>query len=832
MYFNTRRFFQFFCLGFLVSLAFTYAAVAAEPVSMDRIFPDSTKGFISTHSFALLAEKWKETQIGILMNDPIMQPFKEDLKEQLDKRLEERFGMTLDGVVKAPEGAGAAGMIAIPGKTPGYVLVIDVKGRTENVRQNVENLSKKLQERGVKRTTEKYKESEITVFTFPKKAQTAEPAASNTSSNTPPQTAKDQPVAEGVERKAFYLVKNDYMIVTDQLHLVQLLADRTDDSSKGALADVEDYQIVMKRCIDDMPKGTEPLIRWYIEPLNYGESIRVLMQGPVAQKRKNKPSIFSILKEQGFDAIRGIGGIANIRTEDKEVVYRFFIYTKKPYRLAMRMFVFPDSTNFVPPTWLPNDLARCSMFYVDPLAIFDNFGTLFDALIMQGETGVWNDILKGLEVDPDGPRINIREEIIVHLGHRVLGMSRYELPISPRSESIIVCVELKKDQEEAMNKALRKLFDNDTEMQKIEHKSYILWHRVAAEDVIMPGAELEGVPSLVSTPSGGTTQSDDDEEEEKDAEPFFPDAAITVAKGCLFVGTNSEYLKTILDRLDEKLPSIGDEAEYKEIDRIFASMGLTDKPHFMQFFARTDATIQPTYELIRQGRMGQSQAILGKALNALLMTEEEKEAGIRKQAIDGGKLPEFEKVRQYFGPSGLIGATEEDGYFFKGFLIEKKAEEQYGPNRKAEVDEEKTGHSEDLPQTEGAAVLENGESSPEPKKDSADSKPIQGKVSFSDGTPLTGGTVCFVSETVQLRGEVRKDGTYALGTLQDETGSLEGTYQVYFIMPKEKSESFIAVDKKFTAPETSGLMVKYDGTTLILDIEIEPEEIEPEKNEE
>lgn len=866
MYFNTRRFFQFFCLGILGSLLFATAGVAAEAlstdrISMDRVFPDSTKGFISTRSVSLLTEKWKETQIGTLMNDPIMQPFKDDFNNQLAKRMEDRFGLTLDGVVQAPEGAGAAGMIAIPGKTPGYVLVVDVSGRTENVRDKLENLSKKFLERGVKRTTEKYKGSEISVLTFPKRSETAKPAAEAAPLRPAPLKPVKEPVAtEETQRNAYYLVKNDYLVIADQLHLAQLMADRTDDSSKNALADVENYQIVMKRCIDDLPEGTEPLIRWYIDPLNYGESIRVLMQGPVAQKRKNKPSIFSVLKEQGFDAIQGIGGIVNIRTEDKEVVYRFFIHTKKPYRLAMRMFVFPDSTNFVPPTWMPTDLARCSMFYVDPVAIFDNFGTLFDALIMQGGTGVWKDILDGLETDPHGPQINIREEIVVHLGHRVLGMSRYELPISPQSESIIVCVELKEGKEEAMNKALQKLFDNDTEMQKTKHKSYILWHRVAAEDVIMPGADLEGVPSLVSTPSGGAAKAGDDEEDEeteKDAEPFFPDAAITVAKGCLFVGTNSEYLKTILDRLDEKLPSIGDEAEYKEIDRIFASMGLTDKAHFMQFFVRTDATLQPTYELIRQGRMGQSQAVLGKALNAILMTEEEKEAGVRKQAIDGGKLPEFEKVRKYFGPSGLFGATEEDGYFFKGFLLEKEDEEQYGPNRNAEAEDAKEkapaangtvllngkpleGAKVEFRSADGAVVGEaevkkNGKFEietetgkhevvlkVEPKKDSADSKPIRGKVSFSDGTPLTGGIICFASETAQFRGEVRKDGTYALGTLKDEALP-NGTYQVYFVMPEEESESFIAVHEKYTDPKTSGLLIKIDETVKVFDIKVESE---------
>jgi hypothetical protein len=338
---------------------------------------------------------------------------------------------------------------------------------------------------------------------------------------------------------------------------------------------------------------------------------------------------------------------------------------------------------------MPPDLARCTMLFVDPLAIFDHFGTLFDALIMQGETGAWNDIIKGIEVDPYGPQINIREEILVNLGQRVLSMSKYALPITPTSESIVVAVELKEGKDQNMVKALKKLFENDHEMQPIKHRSYILWQRVPAEEVIQPFAGPSGVPSLVSTASTtgirttGKTIQVAANSQETDPPPVFPDGAVTVAKGCLFVSTNGEYLKAILDRLDsEQKTTIKNVSEYKEVDKIFANMGMTDKPHFLQFFSRTDKTLQPTYELVRQGKMPQSQAVLNKIINALFVPEDDE--SIRPQSFDGKNLPEFEKVRQYFGPSGFYGISEENGYFFKGFLLEKKDDDEIVPDQKIE----------------------------------------------------------------------------------------------------------------------------------------------------
>jgi hypothetical protein len=681
---------------FLFLIVCILSIVAASPVSArtpaEKIFPDSTKGFLSIRNLKELGKQWSKTQIGVLMNDPIMEAFKKDLQEQLNHRMEENFGLTLDGIEQLPSGEIAIGMIAIPNQVPGYVCTMDIADRRKETEDYLKRLTDKLTNTGVKRTAEQYKEHEIVIFAFPERSQ---PIKADS-----PKSKGTQTTTESIDRFAYYFIRDNYLIVSDQKDLLKLITDRIDNPTGKSLADVEDYQATLKRCLDDMPKDSEPLIQWYIEPLNYGESIRVLVKGSLVEKRRNKPSIFTILKQQGFDAIRGIGGVVSIKAEDKETVCRIFLYTKKPYKLAMQMFVFPDAANFVLPNWMPPDLARCTVLFVDPLAVFDHFGTLFDALVMQGETGAWNDIIKGIEVDPYGPQINIREEILVNLGQRVLGMSKYTVPITPTSESIVVAVELREGKDQNMIKALEKLFENDPEMQQIKHRSYILWQRVPAEDVIQPFSGPSGVPSLVDTASttGVKTIPVAANNQEIDAPPVFPDGAVTVAKGCLFVSTNGDYLKTILDRLDsEQKSTIKNEPEYKEVDKVFANMGMTDKPHFLQFFSRTDKTLQPTYELVRQGKMPQSQAILGKIINAIFVPEDNE--GIRPQSFDGKNLPEFDKVSHYFGPFGFYGISEENGYFFKGFLLEKKDEDKIGPNRKPEekVEEKKTEEKKEEP---------------------------------------------------------------------------------------------------------------------------------------
>jgi hypothetical protein len=695
------------------------------PVPADKLFPESVKGFVAIQDLKLLAEQWKKTQIGLLMNDPIMKPFQEDFKIQLEKRMENRFGLNLDGIEQLPSGEVAFGMVAIPETTPGYVFTMDTADRRKQAADYIERLTKKFLKIGVKKTTEKYKDDEIIVFTFPdstlnpnkkdekdKEKDNVENTNTssgniNTSRRTPSNrqpTPRPQPASrprnikesakpkedkknndddKSDQRKAYYLLKDDYLVISNQLHLIRLFADRISEGHevKNSLSDVKEYQEVLNRCLsNDQPADSLPLIHWYIEPLNYGESMRILLRRTDSEKRKNKKSIFTSLKEQGFDAIGGVGGTVSIKTKDREVAYRVFVHANKPYRLAMKMFNLPNGTNFTPPKWISVDVARCSVLLVEPLTIFDNVGTLFDELVAQGEAGgVFNDIITGLREDPRGPQVDVREEFIVNLGGRAFTMSNYSKPISPDSESIVIAIELKEpeknkkegelDPAEKIKKAVDKIFNNDSDMTKTEHKGYVIWHRAPVQEIKLP--TVDGIPALGSETDVTNEQNNSND----DTPPIFPEGGITVTPKYLLASTNVEYLKTIIDRLeinnsDNNSDSIIEHVDYKATNEVLKTLNLDKRPHFAQFFSKSDESLEPTYEMIRQGKMPQSKAILGKLINAILVPDNEN-GTVREQEFNWNKLPEFEKVRHAFGPAALYGESVENGFFFEGFLLKK-----------------------------------------------------------------------------------------------------------------------------------------------------------------
>jgi hypothetical protein len=94
--------------------------------------------------------------------------------------------------------------------------------------------------------------------------------------------------------------------------------------------------------------------------------------------------------------------------------------------------------------------------------------------------------------------------------------------------------------------------------------------------------------------------------------------------------------------------------------------------------------------------MPEAETLLAKVLNRLLGPEEE--GVLREQQIDGSKMPAFDALRRYLGPSGLYTKSESDGWFVTGLLLSKDSELVTAPDAPA-----KTDASQDADETEAAA---------------------------------------------------------------------------------------------------------------------------------
>src|SRR6186713_1400250 len=71
----------------LACLHFASLANAQQRPATDRLFPDTSKMYVAVPNPADFQDRWHKIELGRMLDDPIMQTFREDLRAQIDSEL-------------------------------------------------------------------------------------------------------------------------------------------------------------------------------------------------------------------------------------------------------------------------------------------------------------------------------------------------------------------------------------------------------------------------------------------------------------------------------------------------------------------------------------------------------------------------------------------------------------------------------------------------------------------------------------------------------------------------------------------------------------------------
>jgi len=689
----------------------------------EDLLPGTTVGFVAVSDVDELVDHWRKTQVGQLMADPVMQPFAKDLRRQFEERwsgARERLGLTLDDLKDVPGGEVSVAVILqpAPDKTAPdkacLAILVDVTGHLKQADALLKKVSENLTKQGAKRTEIEVTESPLPVVQF---------------DNLP--KPKDNPDAE--LRPAFYFLSGNLLGTSDSLQVIRGILARLPlpPGQDNSLAGVPGFQAVRRRCQRDNG-GATPQFRWFLDPLGYVRAIRAAT--PEKHRRKGK-SVLEILRNQGFGAIRGVGGFVDFYvSEEYQLVHRTVVYApgREKYEKSMKMLIFPNDTQFAPQRWVPREVATYTTFYVDILNAFDNVGPLFNemvggsdaldfmfsvelecqadldkgvlpkklrrefeesdvvfpqkveivkqegddvweikhdvdtyivkkrdrALQVYAELEVWEDVLQGLK---DDTGIDLRAELIRHLGKRVTVIAAYEDPITTTSERLLFAIET--TNEKAVKAAIKKTMQTSTDVKQRQFGEHLIWEIVEEEQLGEPEIPTITIPSLTGEDDAGEQEKG---EKEKQDGRLLPHAAVTVAHGHLFVASQIDFLKEVLTPKQPR-NMLGANVACRLVQDAVKELGIERTCAWS--FSRTDEEYRPTYELIRQGKMPQSETMLARVLNAIFATG--KKGEFRPQKIDGTQMPDYDVVRRYLGAAGLVVSSEHDGWFFKGFTLKK-----------------------------------------------------------------------------------------------------------------------------------------------------------------
>lgn len=619
----------------------------------DTLLPKTTVGFVSATNYDDLQAHWKQTQVGKLVADPVMEPFEKDFSDQVHKHwtgVSERLGITLEDLKGVPAGEAALALIEPKPGEAATAMLLDITGRLAQAQAAVAKARVRLLTDGAKESRMTIGGAAIYIFDL-QPAKEDQAAASQDSSAA---VATAEPA-----RQTIYFISQNLLGASDNLSVVQEIVTRLAQKSQvGSLAEVPGYQMVMKRCAADAD-DVAPQVHWFVYPLGYAEAVRAATP---KEKRRRGKTVLEVMRHQGFGAIQGVGGYLSLASNGYEMIHRTAIYAPAPYTKSMKMFVLPNHEDFTPQAWVPRDIATYTTIYVDILNAFDNFGPLYDEMV--GEEGVWAQTLAGMIGDPYGPQLDLRKELIGQLGQRVTMISDYKLPITTTSERLLWAIEAK--DEKAVAKAIEKSMKNDPTAKKRVVDGHVVWEIVEEEQPKVPSISLD-VPSLTPKKETKKAPKDPTEEEEEKEAHFLPHGAITVANGQLLVASHIDFLLKILKPVEEA-NMLRNNAEFQKVwETVDKKLGL--KGQCVREFSFTDEEFRPTYELIRQGKMPESESLLGRALNTI--SGAAKKGTMRQQRISGKNLPEYDVVRRSLGPGAVAVSSETDGWFIKGILTKR-----------------------------------------------------------------------------------------------------------------------------------------------------------------
>ena len=377
------------CLGFLWAAAGAWSGQPERP-SGEYLLPNTTAGFLTVTNYDQFKAQWDKTQIGHLMNDPVMKAFRDDMDKQLEQRwarIERRLGLSLEDLKKLPGGEVDVALIRpAPGRAANAILV-DCTGHLDEAKEVLGRVTQRLTSQGAKKTKRVVNKIEVLYFDMPKsddgeapkRAPEAAPKKPPATTTKKPAGAAGKPKTESyVERdQAAYFLKDNLLVATDDFQVIEGIIARLTEKRQDSLGDLPGFQEVMQRCQADYGPGV-PQARWFIHPISYADASRA--STPEDRRRPGK-SILELLQNQGFSAVQGVGGFADFAPKEGfELIHRTAICAPPPYEKSMRMLVFPNGKDYAPQRWVPRDIATYTTFYLDIANAFDNFGPLFGEL--------------------------------------------------------------------------------------------------------------------------------------------------------------------------------------------------------------------------------------------------------------------------------------------------------------------------------------------------------------------------------------------------------------------------------------------------------------------
>ncbi len=608
-------------------LAGTPAFGEEKPLQASKLFPADTQALFSLPDSQGFLAGWGKTQLGKLADDPKLKAFWETQRKEIQDRFNEagwQLNLEVEDISEMAGGQTTLGWISRSSdenKPFSIAMVIDAVNRSEPAERFLKRLDSELKSRNATA-----KEIEI--------------GGANVFQYTLPKATGDVRVNE-----SFYSLSSNQLLAADDLVTITELLAAQRSAKEDSLANSELY----KQAQSKIPtEGDEPELEYFVRPIGFAKLLRSISGKPT----KNQSDVLLILDKEGFGDLQCIAGNIQISAEPFDFFHHAYMVAKKPLATSVQILDFPNVAKLVAPDWINKESASVLSFSWDIKEAFPKFKGIVDAFV---GPGTFDEMIKGLRDDTQGPQIDILKDVLPFLSSEFHVVTEIVKPISPDSKRSMVILKLN-DAGKKLPKILDRYGKGEPDSKPVDFEGNRIWSFENKEDTEIE-LDFGGKKDAKNKPA------DEDE-------PLLDKWAITIFGDYFIFASDVEMIMDVLSRAKNpgQKNAFEKETDVTKVSAMLENVAGNDGRSTNQI-TRSDRAFEMQYELFRQDILPESRSMLATILDKILKPKNPRQTQV--QRVKGDKLPPFGAIRDFFTPSGGVMRTEDDGWSIQGFILGK-----------------------------------------------------------------------------------------------------------------------------------------------------------------
>ena len=608
------------------------------------LLPKNTAGLLRIPNFPKFIDAWEKTHIGMLADEPSMQPFLETQKKRAKKFLnsvdKNAIGVRPENLYEIASGevVGAWLPFEKDQRRPFAVcLIVDVRGLRDKADKVLVQIDKDLKAGGATRKDVEYRGETISVY-----------------------STKPKPGQLKIDEVAITL-SDERIIAADRDTVVQDLLDAVAGKAIGEplskLGTFRQVLDVSRKAINEPAEkdGQTIAIEWFAKPFQMGRIVREVFE----VDRGNDVDILKLLESQGFDAVKSLGGVFAMAGERFDFLHRGFIYAPmaddKKFSKAARMLDFPNEPLAQIPAWVHPESGTFNRmnwkledaFWASETLINEAFGD-----------EIFRPMIEGIKEDEEGPQIDLETQFFPFLADQLILVTDNKMPVDLDSDRMLVAVRIK--DAEKIKKAVQKAMEVEPDATKLD---------------VLPGVDIWRVQRGESEDDFEAELLELGLEPEEGAEdeppPLLHHWAIAVVdKGpgsdvpYLLFSSHPDLLIMAATRIrqgaKDGLAKVDSVKKIVEVQKELGAKGVA-----FDRVTRLRYSLRVKYELLRQGKLKDSDSILSSILRRVAEDEE----GGEEDPLNAKALPPIAKIEQHLRDGGSFYETTKDGWLINGFFL-------------------------------------------------------------------------------------------------------------------------------------------------------------------